>query len=308
MAEFFNGKTVDGVKMYGAVEAQKRNAQSFWLLGSRAGGYMQYKGTGQGMFFDVNTMKPLINAAGFVRALTEWKDIQKFGPANMVNFDTGDVRAAFPGGQAALAIDWGDIGSLSTDKKTSVIQGKLGAVILPGSKEVWDRENNKWLTKSAVNYAPYAAFGGWSGAVNAKSKNKDIAFDYLAFLSQPENSNEDVTLGITGFNPYRLSHFNSSELWIKSGMTKEDASNYLGAIKASLKSKNLVLDIRLPGTDRYQKALDEGIARALAGEESAQAALDGVSAAWDKLTDELGRKKQLTIYRASLKLKSLEGN
>ena len=308
MAEFFNGKTVDGVKMYGAVEAQKRNAQSFWVLGSRAGGYMQYKGTGQGMFFDSNNMKPLINAAGFVRALTEWKDIQKSGPANMVNFDTGDVRSAFVGGQAALAIDWGDIGSLSTDKKTSVIQGKVGAVILPGSKEIWNRDTNKWVTKNAVNYAPYAAFGGWSGAVNAKSKNKDIAFDYLAFLSQPENSDEDVTLGITGFNPYRQSHFNNSSIWIKSGMTKEDASNYLGAIKASLKSKNLVLDIRLPGTDRYQKLLDEGIARALAGEESAQAALDGVSQAWDKLTDELGRKKQLTIYRASLKLKSLEGN
>jgi multiple sugar transport system substrate-binding protein len=308
MAEFFNGKEVGGKKIYGAVEAQQRNQQSYWILGTRAAAYTQYKGTGQGAFFDVTTMKPLINEEGYVRALTEWKDIQKFAPPNILNYGTGEVRNGYTKAcESALAIDWGDIGSLSGDKD-SCIKGKLGSTISPGSTDYWDRDAKKWVTlpNGRINYAPYAAFGGWSGAVNAKSKNKDVAFDYLAFVGQPENSDGDVTIGITGFNPYRTSHFKSTDLYVKAGMDKTDATLYLSAIRASLANKNLVLDYRLPGTARYQEALDVGVSEALSGQKNPKEALDGVAAAWDKITEELGRTKQLNIYRASLKLKSLQ--
>jgi multiple sugar transport system substrate-binding protein len=306
MAEFFNGMDVGGKKISGAIEAQQRNQQSFWLLASRAAAYMQYKGTAQGIFFDVNNMNPLINSEGFVRALTEWKDMQKFMSPNILNFGTGEVRGGFTKScDAALAIDWGDIGSLSGDKD-SCVKGKLGSTILPGSNEIWDRDAKKWVTKASVNYAPYAAFGGWSGAVNAKSKNKEVAFDYLAFLSKPENSDADVTNGGTGFNPYRSSHFASSALYVKGGMDKTDADLYLKAIKASLANKNLVLDYRLPGTARYQAAMDVGVSEALSGQKPPKEALDGIAAEWDKISNELGRAKQLNIYRASLKLKSLQ--
>ena len=307
MAEYFNGKDVGGKKIFGAVEAQQRNQQSFWILGSRAAGYMQYKGTGQGMFFDTNNMRPLINEEGFVRALTEWKDIQKFAPPNILNYGTGEVRNGYTKAcESALAIDWGDIGSLSGDKD-SCIKGKLGSTILPGSTDYWDRDAKKWVTLSGgrVNYAPYGAFGGWSGAVNAKSKNKDAAFDYLAFVGSPANSDEDVTIGITGFNPYRTSHFRSADLYVKAGMDKNDATLYLAAIRASLANRNLVLDYRIPGAARYQQALDVGVSDALSGQKTPKAALDSVAAEWDKITNELGRAKQLNIYRQSLKLKSL---
>ncbi len=308
MAEFFNGKIVNGKRIYGAVEAMARNQQSYWILGSRASAYMQYKGTSQGIFFDTNNMKPLINAEGFVRALTEWKDIQKFAPPNVLNYGTGEVRNGFTkASEAALAIDWGDIGSLSGDKD-SVIKGKLGSVILPGSDEYWDRDANKWVKMAGgkINYAPYAAFGGWSGAVNSKSKNQDVAFDFLAFVGQPSNSDEDVTIGITGFNPYRTSHFKSTDLYVKNGMDAGDAKSYLSAISASLRNKNLVLDYRVPGAARYQQAMDVGVSEALSGQKSPKAALDGVAAEWEKITGELGRNKQLNIYRQSLKLQSLQ--
>ena len=306
MAEFFNGMTVDGKKIYGAVEAMARNAQSYWILGSRAAAYMQYKGTGQGIFFNTNNMNPLINEEGFVRALTEWKDIQKFAPPNILNYGTGEVRSGFTkAGEAALAIDWGDIGSLSADKD-SVIKGKLGSTILPGSSEYWDRDAKKWVTAPRINYAPYAAFGGWSGAVNAKSKEKQVAFDFLSFVGQPAQSDADVTIGITGFNPYRTSHFKSRDLYVKAGMDPNDAKSYLKAISDSLKNRNLVLDYRVPGAARYQSAMDVGVSEALSGQKTPKAALDGIAAEWDKITNELGRSKQLNIYRQSLKLKSLQ--
>ena len=66
------------------------------------------------------------------------------------------------------------------------------------------------------------------------------------YMSAPEQSNVDVTLGKTGFNPYRTSQFEDTDLWVKAGMSKEGADNYLGAIRESLQSPNMILDLRVP--------------------------------------------------------------
>ena len=43
----------------------KRNAQAYWMIHSIVGGFIQTKGTGQGVFFDTKTMKPLVNNEAF---------------------------------------------------------------------------------------------------------------------------------------------------------------------------------------------------------------------------------------------------
>ena len=108
-----------------------------------------------------------------------------------------------------------------------------------------------------VNHAPFAAFGGWSGAVNAAGRPevKDAAYAFLSYMSQPEQSNVDVTIGTTGFNPYRTSQFENIELWEKAGMSEAAAESYLGAIKASLNSPNMVLDLRVPQNQHYQQVV-----------------------------------------------------
>ena len=50
-------------------------------------------------------------------------------------------------------------------------------------------------------------------------------------------------------------------------MSKVAGDSYLGAIKDSLDSPNMVLDLRIPQNQKYQQVvLDEAIARYLAGE------------------------------------------
>ncbi len=154
-------------------------------------------------------------------------------------------------------MDWGDIGTLAIDPNTSKVQDKVGAVILPGSKKVLDRATGEFVPCNStrcpraiigINHAPFAAFGGWSGGINsaAKAKVKDAAYEFFSYMSQPAQANVDVTIGITGFNPYRISQFENLDLWIKAGMSRQAAEDYLGAIKASLNSPNMVLDLRIP--------------------------------------------------------------
>jgi multiple sugar transport system substrate-binding protein len=195
------------------------------------------------------------------------------------------------------------------------VKDKVGAVILPGTKEVLDRKAGKLVACdqntcphaiNGVNHAPYAAFGGWSGAINknAPAKVKDAGYAFLSYMSQPAQANVDVTIGKTGFNPYRISQFENIDLWVKAGMSEAAAKNYLGAIEASLNSPNMVLDLRIPGAQRYQGVvLDTVLSRYLAGELTTKQAMEELTKGWNEITDELGREKQKQAYRASLSIR-----
>jgi multiple sugar transport system substrate-binding protein len=100
----------------------------------------------------------------------------------------------------------------------------------------------------SVNLAPYAAFGGWSGGINAKAQDKvkDAAYAFLSYLSQPKQSDVDVTIGVTGPHPHRISQFAYNDTWKNAGMSKVAGDSYLGAIKDSLHSPNMILDLRIP--------------------------------------------------------------
>jgi multiple sugar transport system substrate-binding protein len=236
----------------------------------------------------------------------------KYAPPNQINLDVGDTRGLFTSGRCALSLDWGDIGPLAVDPATSKVQDKVGAIILPGSKQVLDRSSGKLVACDAttcpnavdgINHAPYAAYGGWSGAINAKidPKVQDAAYAFLAYMSAPEQSNTDVTIGKTGFNPYRTSQFSDTSLWVKSGMSETAAKNYLGAIQASLQSPNMILDMRIPKTQQYQQVvLDQAVAQFLAGEIDRDAAMKQITDGWNAITDQEGKDTQLAAYKASL--------
>ncbi len=302
----------DGEGDYGSCISKKRAAQAYWMISSIASAYLQSQGTAQGGFFDLDTFKPLYgDNEGFRKALEVYKATTQFGPPEELNLDVGDTRGLWTAGRCALSIDWGDIGTLAI-AEGSQVKDKTGAVILPGSTEVLDRATGKLVPCDAntcphavdgINHAPFAAFGGWSGAINAASDDatKDAAFNYLAYVSAPEQSNVDVTIGATGFNPYRISQFENLDLWIQAGMSEEAANLYLGAIKASLNSPNMVLDLRVPQNQRYQQVvLDTAISQFLAGELSLDETVKAVESGWEEITEELGRDAQRAAYLASL--------
>ncbi|MEM7024224.1 MAG: extracellular solute-binding protein [Pseudomonadota bacterium] len=302
----------DGEPDFGSCMFKKRNAQSFYAIMSIAAPFMQSQGTGQGIFFNTEDMTPMVNNEAWAAALEFFKESGKYGPPEELNHDIGDTRALVTSGRCAVMIDWGDIGPLSIDPETSQIKDLVGAVILPGSTRVLDRETGKLDDCTSetcphaidgVNHAPFAAFGGWSGAINANSDPEVIeaAYDFLSYMNEPEQSNVDVTMGWTGYNPYRISQFENVDPWVEAGFSRESAENYLGAIGNSLNSPNMASDMRIPGTQRYQGiVLDREVARFLAGEITAEQALANIEEGWEEITDEFGRDDQLSMYKASL--------
>jgi multiple sugar transport system substrate-binding protein len=305
----FNG---DGTPDYGSCIAKKRNAQSYWFVTDVVSSMTQSKGTSQGTFFNTADMKPLVDNEAFRKALQFLKESSKYGPPDELNLDVSDTRPLFVSGRCALNLDWGDVGVLAIDPATSKVIDKTGVAITPGSKEVlnWDTGKLEACTKDncphaidGVNHSPYAAFGGWSGGINAKSQDKvkDAAYAFFSYMTQPEQSNVDVTIGKTGFNAYRSSQLGYNEGWKKAGMSETAAKLYLGAIQASLNSPNMVLDLRIPQNQKYQQVvLDEAISRYLAGEIDEDTAIKAIADGWNDLNEQIGTEDQLKFYKSTL--------
>ena len=314
IAQTFHGQDLngDGDADYGSCISKKRAAQAYWFITSIASAFIQSQGTSQGAFFDTETMDPLVNNEAFRKALEIYNDTTQYGPPDELNLDVGGTRSLFVTGRCALSMDWGDIGSLAIDPEQSTVQDKVGAVILPGSTEVLDRatgelvpcdETNCPYAVNGVNHAPFASFGGWSGGINAAADaaKKDAAYAFFSYMAQPAQANVDVTIGKTGYNPYRTSQFLNRQAWVQAGMSPEAASSYLGAIESSLASPNMVLDLRIPQNQRYQQVvLDQAVSQYLAGEITVDQAMQQIFDGWQEITDELGRDAQLEAYLGTL--------
>jgi multiple sugar transport system substrate-binding protein len=257
------------------------------------------------------------------KALALYNSLTQVSPPDVLNLGVGDTRGLFTTGRCALSLDWGDIGPLSTG---TYVQDKFAATITPGWKQVLDRDTGKLVDCDAttcpnavdgVNYAPFASFGGWSGAINTYVTDKDVstthqaqlkkqqdaAYAFLSYMSAPAQSQIDVTLGKTGYNPFRTSEFTDTQTWIDSGMSPTAVTNYLGAIQSSLQNPNFVLDMRIPLTKQYeQDVLDKQVSSYLAGEQDAATTEQNIADGWNQISESAtgGKDAQLAAYISSL--------
>ncbi|MBD2299400.1 ABC transporter substrate-binding protein [Nostoc sp. FACHB-190] len=318
VAQNFHGKDLngDGTPDYGSCIAKEPGHVGFFMFSSIATSYLQSKGTGQGAFFDAATMKPQVKNEAFAKALDVYKQTMTYGVPDDANLQFVEARNVFLAGRCALMIDWGDIPTLALDSTVSKVTNKVGAAMTPGSSKVLDQTTGKFTVCDkficpyaidGINHAPFAANLGYTGVISAKAapKVKDAAYAFLSYMSQPAQANVDVTIGATGFNPYRVSQFKDVAPWIQSGMSEEAANNYLGAIGITLSNPNMALDLKLPHAKRYQlEVLDPALKDFMAGKISREQTMGRVEQGWEKITDQVGRESQKTAYRYSLGLES----
>jgi multiple sugar transport system substrate-binding protein len=314
VAAEFQGQDLndDGEPDYGSCISKAKAQQAYWFIYTVAGPYIQSQGSSEGAFFDLETMEPLVNNEAFKRALEVYKETGDYGPPDELNLGVGDTRGLFLSGRCALALDWGDIGTLALDETQSKVRGITGSSITPGSTQVLDRATGELVdcdettcpyAIDGVNYAPFAAFGGWAGAVNAAQDEavQRATYEFFAYMVAPEQGNVDVTIGASGYNPYRISQFEEMQPWLDAGFTEDEAAAYLGAIKESLDSPNMILDLRVPGNHEYQQVeLDRIIASYLAGELTTDEAAQELFDAWEAITEDMGRDAQLAAYLATI--------
>jgi multiple sugar transport system substrate-binding protein len=115
--EFFHMQTDSkGRQLTDTLEAFSKGGQRLWYVLSHAAAYTNHPDFPGSMLFDPQSMKPAITNPGWHRALTEYLELSKSVPSDISSLDSYEVRSRFSRGEAAMAIDWTDIGVLAASK------------------------------------------------------------------------------------------------------------------------------------------------------------------------------------------------
>ncbi|TIQ82862.1 MAG: sugar ABC transporter substrate-binding protein, partial [Mesorhizobium sp.] len=77
-------------------------------------------------------------------------------------------------------------------------------------------------------------------------------------------------------------------------------TSYLKSEADSYNHPNAAIEPRIPGIFQYYSAAEDILANTFAGKMTAQEGADAIAAAWEKLTDQIGRENQIKLYKASL--------
>jgi ribokinase len=209
----------------------------------------------------------------------------------------------FLAGTGSMLSWWGDVGSMARTSDTSVIGNIVNFSILPGSDDVYNAKTGKWdKLPSGPNFAPNMAYIGWGvyvmARVDSDEKKKKAAWSAAAHLG-----GKDISLWMaaypSGFQPYRNSHFNIPE-WVVAGYDEAYISSYLNSNRDSYNHPNAAIEPRIPGIFQYYSVAEDELQKTFAGQNDAQTGANNIAAAWEKLTDQIGRDNQIKLYKASL--------
>jgi multiple sugar transport system substrate-binding protein len=306
VTKFLKGKKIGGFDAHGYLDPLKGwGGFGFYFLGSRATAYAKHP-EDPAWLFDPDTMKPRVNNPAWVRAIQDVLDVLDAQPADQINADPGTTGfQQFLAGTGSMLSWWGDIGSNAKTSDTSVVGDTIGFSILPGSDDVYNSRTGQWdKLSSGPNYAPNMAYIGWGvyvmARVDGERKKHKAAWSAAAHLG-----GKDISLWCaaypSGFQPYRNSHFNIPE-WVGAGYDEAFIADYLASQADSYNHPNAAIEPRIPGIFQYYSVAEDELAKIFAGQYSAQDGAERIAAAWDKITDQIGRKSQIDLYKASLGL------
>ena len=306
VSKFLKDKTHAGFPAYGYLDVQKGwGGFGFYFLGSIATAYAKHPDS-PAFLFEPDTMKPMVNNPAWVRAIQDTLDRRDCQPPDQINADPGVTGFnQFLAGTGSMVSWWGDVGSNANTSDESLVAGNVGFDILPGSDDVYNWQTGKWETlSSGPNYAPNMAYIGW-GLYCMKTVDSDSAKRKAAWSAAAHIGGKEVSLWMSmypsGFQPYRNSHFNIDE-WTGAGYSEAFASDYLASEADSYNHPNAAIEPRIPGIFQYYSIAEDELSKIYAGQMDAQTGADNIAAAWDKITDQIGRDSQIKLYKASLGL------
>ncbi|MDQ0391913.1 ABC transporter substrate-binding protein [Labrys monachus] len=174
-------------------------------------------------------------AVAAVQFLADTINKSKISPSDVLSWDEEPSRQPFTAGRAAFLRNWSYVYGIAQDPSASSVAGKVGVVPLPhfaGGKSA-------------------ACLGGYQYGVNAATKNREAAIDFLTWMSSPATQlHFALQLGIA---PTRPEVFEDAQLGKEQPFMKQLKSVFTGATPR-------------PVTPKYAQvtlAIQSGVSKAL---------------------------------------------
>jgi len=256
-------------------------------------------------WFDPQTMRPLLDSPGHIRALATMVDLVQFGPREMLDWNLGEGWDHFLSGEAALAFTFGDLGALA-QQEGSEVKGKIGTAPLPGTSGYYDIAHGQWVLTAAPNRVGNTTGGSWAGVISKFSDAPEATYYLLALMASKQKSLIYAARGWDGVDPGRYSHYLPPdgdarlEDYLAAGWDAADVQQYVHAYYENFTNPLQVPYLRIPGMFGYLSALDMHLSEAAQGQLTAEEALKETVLDFEELTNRLGRDNQREIYCESL--------
>lgn len=151
-------------------------------------------------------------AKGAVQLMYDTINKYKITPSDVLSWDEEPSRRPFTAGQSVFLRNWSYTWGIAQDASQSQVVDKVGVAPLP-----------HFPGKSSA-----ACLGGYQYGVNASSKNKDAAIDFLRWLSTPETQ---LRFAVEqGLAPTRQDVFDNPELAKAQPFMQQLKSVFVGAL------------------------------------------------------------------------------
>jgi multiple sugar transport system substrate-binding protein len=271
LAEFFTRDTKGaGVPdLYGAMGYRARGWGWRWWL-------QQFYAKG-GMPFD-DQMKPLIAGKEGVEALKDYIALTKFMPKDILGWATPQAYPFYAGGNAFSIMTYPSIAIAAEHPERSKIVGKNKYCLVPGYNV-----GGKLVRRSLQGF-------GNIFYVSNYAKHPEAAYWLSQFMTSKEVSARLVAGPNSVYDPYRRSHLTDPR--VVKARTKE-------MLEIHLKNAQVMAPmILIQGAVEYNDALDQNVQEALLGKLAPEEALKNAAAAWEKITNQIGRRQQLEGWKA----------
>ncbi|MCC6494190.1 MAG: hypothetical protein IT424_14350 [Pirellulales bacterium] len=272
-------------------------AAAISLLG-RALGYIEPHRRSEALF-DPASMAPGITQPPFVRALTEM--VAATEPPPEIPLDFAAALGRVHTGQSAAALGWPTI--VKTSAAIAAATRPLHWAPLPVGRQIYQQLQATWENQSTPARVTLLGAEGRLVGVTTATRNAVAAFELAQWLTAGDPAVQ-LSSRSGGTLWFRASQVPLAGKWLgpPGPAAPADQAATIAAVDQALATDSPVLIPRLPSIDEYLNALAQAVRSAEPGEASARTALEAASAAWESITDRLGRDKQLRAYHRHLNI------
>ena len=131
-----------------------------------------------GSVFGSGTNDVRINSPESIRSLEYFVDLMQYAPRGIENFSHEEATTTFMQGQAAMWFDATALAPWIEDETKSIVAGKVGYMAPPTGPS-----------------GSAAAVAGWNLAISSASKNKDVAWAFITYMTSQLTAAEYVDSG-----------------------------------------------------------------------------------------------------------------
>jgi multiple sugar transport system substrate-binding protein len=249
-------------------EGEKGNAYGCGIMGAKIpliliGTFLNRLAGFGGDFFDAEG-NPTINTPEAVAALEHLLAEMPYALPDLTQVAFDEMLGPWLSGRVGMVEFWADLGKMTDNPEQSKIPREWGVAPLPKGPE----------PKGKVA-APLNA--GWSLGISVKSRNPELALEFLLFTLRPEIHLRICTIN-GGLDPVRWSTYDLSEY--KKYVTHELAS----AAKVAVMSAA----VPWPTIARWaelQGFLNENLSLAITRSKTPKQALDDTQAVWNRILE-----------------------